>query len=328
MKCVTTPPPAAGSCRPAQALYDRDTRSGTEAHAWYLDDKIDIGNWTITPGMRFEHIESYQNNAITGTHEEVSYNAPLPALNVLYHLTDSWNLYANTEGSFGTVQYSQIGKAVQSGNVEPEKARTWELGTRYDDGALTAEMGLFLINFNNQYDSNQTNDTVTARGKTRHTGLETQARYDLGTLTPTLDNVSIYASYGVCERGNPRERRHPTAIWYHSPPKHKGTLGVDYKPGNWTFNLNSDFQSSQFADNANTVKESADGTGRIPGFMLWGARVAYDFGPQMADLNLAFGVKNIFDQDYFIRLMTTTTKASMQASRARCICRVVEVLMC
>ncbi len=69
-------------------------------------------------------------------------------------------------------------------------------------------------------------------------------------------------------------------------PKHKGTLGVDYKPGNWTFNLNSDFQSSQFADNANTVKESADGsTGRIPGFMLWGARVAYDFGPQMADLN-------------------------------------------
>ncbi|EFX2738193.1 TonB-dependent receptor, partial [Shigella sonnei] len=68
------------------------------------------------------------------------------------------------------------------------------------------------------------------------------------------------------------------------------------------FNLNSDFQSSQFADNANTVKESADGsTGRIPGFMLWGARVVYDFGPQMADLNLAFGVKNIFDQDYFIR---------------------------
>lgn len=36
--------------------------------------------------MRFEHIESYQNNAITGTHEEV--NAPLPALNVLYHLID------------------------------------------------------------------------------------------------------------------------------------------------------------------------------------------------------------------------------------------------
>lgn len=98
--------------------YDRDTRSGTEVHAWYLDDKINVGNWTITPWMRFEHIESYQNNAIKGTHEEVSYNAPLPALNVLYHLTGSWNLYANTEGSLGTVQYSQIGS--EPGSSEPD----------------------------------------------------------------------------------------------------------------------------------------------------------------------------------------------------------------
>ncbi|EJY1761264.1 TonB-dependent receptor family protein [Klebsiella oxytoca] len=280
---------------------DRDTRSGTEAHAWYIDDRVDIGNWTITPGMRFEHIESYQDNNLLGTRERVSYNAPLPALNVLYHLTDSWNLYANTEGSFGTVQYSQIGKAVQSGNVEPEKARTWEVGTRYDDGALTAEMGLFLINFNNQYDSNQTNDTVTARGKTRHSGLEAQTRYALGELSPALDNLSVYASYAyvnaeIREKGDTYGNQVPFS------PKHKGTLGVDYSPGSWTFNLNGDFQSSQFADNANTVAESADGsTGRIPGYMLWGARVAYDFGPQMANLNLALGVKNIFDHAYYTR---------------------------
>ena len=61
---------------------------------------------------------------------------------------------------------------------------------------------------------------------------------------------------------------------------------MDYKPGNWTFNLNSDFQSSQFADNANTVKERRRQYRPHSGFMLWGARVAYDFfGPQMADLN-------------------------------------------
>ncbi|QLU25229.1 TonB-dependent receptor family protein [Klebsiella oxytoca] len=281
--------------------YDRDTRSGTEAHAWYIDDRVDIGNWTITPGMRFEHIASYQDNALLGTRERVSYNAPLPALNVLYHLTDSWNLYANTEGSFSTVQYSQIGKAVQSGNVEPEKARTWEVGTRYDDDALTAEIGLFLINFNNQYDSNQTNDTVTARGKTRHSGLEAQTRYSLGELSPALDNLSLYASYAyvnaeIREKGDTYGNQVPFS------PKHKGSFGVDYKPGSWTFNLNSDFQSSQFADNANTVAESADGsTGRIPGYMLWGARVAYDFGPQMANLNLALGVKNIFDHEYYTR---------------------------
>ncbi|WP_437887330.1 TonB-dependent Fe(3+) dicitrate receptor FecA [Phytobacter sp. V91] len=290
-----------GQMPSTQSPYDRDTRSGTEAHAWYLDDRVDVGNWTITPGMRFEHIESYQDNNIKGTREEVSYNAPLPALNVLYHLNESWNLYANTEGSFGTVQYSQIGKAVQSGNVEPEKARTWEVGSRYDDGVLSAEMGLFLINFDNQYDSNQTNDTVTARGKTRHTGVEGQVRYDFSDLTPALENVSAYASYAyvnaeIREAGDTYGNQVPFS------PKHKGTFGVDYKPGNWTFNLNSEFQSSQFADNANTRAESADGsTGRIPGYMLWGARAGYQFGADMAHLNLAFGVKNLFDHEYFTR---------------------------
>ena len=288
--------------------YDRDTQSGTQANAWYIDDRIDIGNWTITPGMRYEHIQSYQNNYIKGNKQEISYNAPLPALNVLYHLNESWNLYANTEGSFGTVQYSQIGKAVDSGSVEPEKARTWEMGTRFDNQALQAEVGLFLINFSNQYDANQVTDSVTARGKTRHTGIESQLRYDLGDLSPELENFSAYASYAyvnavIREAGETHGNQVPFS------PKHKGTMGLDYTTGNWTLNVNSEFQSSQFADNANTEKESADGsTGRIPGFMLWGARANYNFGPQLANLNLAAGVKNLFDQHYFTRAYDDNNK--------------------
>ncbi len=44
---------------------------------------------------------------------------------------------------------SQIGKAVQSGNVEPEKREPGN-SVPATTTALTAEMGLFLINFNNQ----------------------------------------------------------------------------------------------------------------------------------------------------------------------------------
>lgn len=303
-----TSPASSGKLPTGSSPYDRDTQSGTEAHAWYLDDRIDIGDWTITPGMRYEHIQSYQNNFIKGEKQEIGYNAPLPALNVLYHLNDAWNLYANTEGSFGTVQYSQIGKAVSSGSVEPEKARTWELGTRYDNQVLQAEAGLFLINFSNQYDSNQVTDSVTARGKTRHTGLESKVRYDLGDLSPALENLSVSASYAyvnavIREQGDYHGNQVPFS------PKHKGTLGLDYLTGSWTFNFNSEYQSSQFADNANTREESADGsTGRIPGFMLWGARANYDFGPQYANLNLAVGVKNIFDHEYFTRAYDDNNK--------------------
>ena len=37
--------------------------------------------------------------------------------------------------------------------------------------------------------------SVTARGKTRHTGAETSARYDLSELAPALQDVSGSANY-------------------------------------------------------------------------------------------------------------------------------------
>lgn len=287
---------------------DRDTRGGTEANAFFVDDRIDIGKWTITPGVRYEMIESQQTNNLTNVKYKGDYNTALPALNVLYHLSDSWNLYANTEGSFGSVQYSQMPNRVSSGEVKPEKARTWEVGTRYDNGALRAEIGAFLINFDNQYESNQTNDSVIARGETRHQGIETSVNYALDDLSPALAGFDVYATYAyvdatIREDGPNKGNRVPFSS------KHKGTIGVGYTEGPWKLNLDSSFQSDQFADNANTSKESADGsTGKIPGYMLFSSRAGYDFGPQLSDLNVAVGVKNIFNTQYFTRSFDDNNK--------------------
>lgn len=100
---------------------DRDTRGGTEAHALFVDDRIDIGKWTLTPGIRYEMIESQQSNNLSNVKYKGNYNTALPALNVMYHVDENWNLYANTEGSFGSVQYSQMPNRVASGEVKPER---------------------------------------------------------------------------------------------------------------------------------------------------------------------------------------------------------------
>lgn len=287
---------------------DRDTRGGTQAHAFYIDDRIDIGRWTLTPGIRYEMIDSQQTNNLTHVKYQGDYTTALPALNVLYHVNENWNLYANTEGSFGSVQYSQMPNRVTGGEVKPEKARTWELGTRYDNGNLRAEIGAFLINFDNQYDSNQTNDTVIARGETRHQGIETSINYALDGLSPALAGFDVHASYAfvdatIREDGPNKGNRVPFSS------RHKGTLGVGYTQGPWKLDLDSNYQSSQFADNANTQAESADGsTGRIPGYMLFSSRAGYDFGPQLSDLNVAVGVKNIFNHQYFTRSFDDNNK--------------------
>lgn len=300
--------PVNGELPTTASRNDRDTRGSTEAHAIYLDDRIDIGRWTITPGVRYEMIDSEQSNTLNGQRYQGSYNTALPALNVMYHLTDSWNLYANTEGSFGSVQYSQMPNRVSSGEVKPEKARTWEVGTRYDNGDLQAEIGAFLINFDNQYESNQTNDSVIARGETRHQGIETSVRYALDGLSPALAGFDVHASYAfvdatIREDGPNKGNQVPFSS------RHKGTLGVGYTEGPWQLNLDSSFQSSQYADNANTGDESADGsTGRIPGYLLVSTRAAYDFGPQLSNLKVAVGVKNLFNREYYTRSFDDNNK--------------------
>ncbi|MCD5974992.1 TonB-dependent Fe(3+) dicitrate receptor FecA [Pseudomonas quasicaspiana] len=281
--------------------FDRDTRGATEANAIYIDDRIDIGKWTITPGIRYEMIDTAQSDNFNNRKYQGDYKTALPALNVLYHLTDSWNLYANTEGSFGSVQYSQMSSRIAGGEVKPEKARTWELGTRYDNGNLRAEIGAFMINFDNQYETNQTDSSVIARGETRHQGIETSVNYALAGLNPALAGFDVYATYAfvdatIREDGPNKGNRVPFAS------KHKGTLGVAYTEGPWKLNLDSSYQSDQFADNANTQAETANGAaGKIPGYMLFSTRAAYDFGPQLSDLNVAVGVKNIFNHEYFTR---------------------------
>ena len=127
-------------------------------------------------------------------------------------------------------------------------------------------------------------------------------------LTPALAGFDVYASYAfvdatIREDGPNKGNRVPFSS------RHKGTRGLGYTDGPWKLNLDSTYQSSQFADNANTSRESADGSnGRIPGYMLFSTRAGYDFGPQLSDLNVAVGVKNIFNHQYFTRSFDDNNK--------------------
>ena len=292
---------ASGLLPTVSSRNDRDTRGKTEAHAVYLDDRIDWGLWTITPGVRYERIDQQQINVLTGRPFNGDYSTALPALNVLYRLDEGWNLYANTEGSFGSVQYSQMPNRVRQGLVKPEKARTWEFGTRYDQGVLRAEIGAFLVNFNNQYDSSQTTDSVIARGKTRHAGIESSFGYRLDELVPALKGTEVYGNYAyvdasIREEGPNKGNQVPFSS------KHKGLLGISYTQDAWQAGFEGEFLSSQYADNANTVAESADGsTGRIPGYGTWNLRGSYDFGPSLHHLKIGAGIKNIFGREFYTR---------------------------
>lgn len=279
------------------SAFDRDTSGSTRAHAFFIDDRIDAGNWTITPGLRNERIRSYQDNNLTAKRDGGNYKVLLPALNVLYHASDAWKLYASSDSSFGTVQYSKMANAVASGGAAPEKARSWELGTRYRQGGLRAEANLFLIRFSNQYESNQQDNSVYARGKTRHRGLEGSVEYDVAAVR----GVTVYASYAYVDAVI-KEAGPNFGLQVPFSPRHKGTAGIGYQAGKWRASFDGMFEGAQFADSANTVAETAAGNnGRVPGYGVWAMRGSVDLAGGPASWRLSAGVKNLFGHAYFAR---------------------------
>lgn len=113
----------------------------------------------------------------------------------MYHISDAWKVFANYETSFGSLQYFQLGQG-GTGNstangLEPEKAKTYEIGTRYDDGGFAGELTAFYIDFDDelQYISNDVG--WTNLGATKHQGIEASVRYDLAGLDPRLEGLSV-----------------------------------------------------------------------------------------------------------------------------------------
>ncbi len=303
---------AGGSPYATPVTVTADNTGGTEAHSVYIDDRINVGNWTVTPGLRYERVRTTWHSRLKGFQREVNYLEPLPSLNVMYHLSDAWKLYANYNTSFGSLQYFQLGQDPGAplpsyGNevgpgLEPEKAHTYEVGTRYNNGAWSAEVTLFRIDFDSQLQYVK-QDGWTQLGATSHNGIETALSYDLGSLDSALDGLSAYASFAYTKATADKGVFADKDLSFYS--RETATLGLRYERNRWTWNLDGYAQSQQRSPGPGPVyitEESADGRyGDIPGYGLWNARGEYNFGPQLSNLTLGVGVKNLFDHQYFTR---------------------------
>ncbi|MCH7395267.1 TonB-dependent siderophore receptor [Acinetobacter dispersus] len=283
----------------------------TEAHAFYVDNRTDLGAWSLTPGLRFERIKINENmyklnrdySVLNGVNASKTYDSVLPSFAVIYKANEQWNIFANYGKSFAPFQYSQMATTnsdrayLTMDGLNPEKADNYEIGTHYLDDYLSLEFTLFYIDFADQLKRDDAAQTYTNLGATKHKGAELGLKYNLGAINDTLANVSVYANTTYTKATASAGQDSGSELDFYS--NWIGNAGVDYKHDQWTFNTNLYAQSSQVAAD----KDDATGRyGNIPGYGIVGVRAAYDFAnTSLSGLKVGLGVKNLFNQEYYTR---------------------------
>lgn len=290
---------AAGGSPSGNGTLTRHGTNTTEATAVYVDDRIKIGKLTVTPGVRFEDIKTTGKNELTQASGQKQYKETLPSLHASYSISDKLEAYGGYGESFGALQFFQLNMAGDT-NLEAEKARTVEAGVRYNTPALEADATVYNTRFNNQIEF--VTDHYENRGKTKHNGLEFagKLKLDEALQKPALKGVTLNGNYTFTKAELASGANNGKDLAF--VPRHAGSIGLGLERAGWKHNATVYSQTSQFADDANTAAETANGrNGKVPGFTTLNLSTSKDFKLAGSTLKVGAGINNALDKEHYLR---------------------------
>ena len=195
-----------GLVPPVGETYPLKRFPDTTETSWalYAQDEINFGDWTVTPGLRYDHFQikadqaGFASNAVS-----LSGNATSPKLGVMYRVDPAWSVFGNYAAGFRAPNAGQVNaffenpvgnyKTIPNPNLKPEKSQNLELGVR---GRL-ANVSLDVAAFTGRYkdfidDQVQVGGTGAPgdpqifqsinRGRVNISGVEVKGRADWGRM--------------------------------------------------------------------------------------------------------------------------------------------------
>jgi Fe(3+) dicitrate transport protein len=286
----------------SEEQYDYYTGS-----AW-IENRLHMGDWTVTPGLRFEYVEIdgrnrfNQNQELRGLSVEKDFTEVLPGLTLSRLLNEHWSVYGGAQRTFAAPQAPQISITRNPQDISAQYAWVYELGTRARtaDRLLGADLTFYHIDYRDRLvpDPDQFDVFVNA-GDSRHRGVELALETDLEAAG--LSGLSAWSSTSWNDskftNGEFDGNRFAGA------PRWLLSWGTRYDhvaTGLWA-SIDGAYVGPAFTDAANTRDISADGTrGLRPSYSLWNASIGWDhkFGDD-TELSLMLGGRNVFDEEYF-----------------------------
>ncbi|WP_323113576.1 TonB-dependent siderophore receptor [Pseudomonas guariconensis] len=185
--------PALGQPRPALTRTTTDDKENLKTWAAFVQDQVALTDrLKALAGLRFERFEHQYDNYLPGSTDwTAADNAVTPRLGLMYDLTDTVAIYANTARSFKP----NSGASRQGQGFDPEKGKSYELGVKWEalDRQLSVDAAIYHIVKENVLANDPLDPTGTykiAAGEVRSRGLDINVA---GNLTPEWRVIGGYA---------------------------------------------------------------------------------------------------------------------------------------
>ncbi|MBM4203808.1 MAG: TonB-dependent receptor [Gammaproteobacteria bacterium] len=296
-------------------LVERNTRE-TRANAVSLQNRLVLGNFEVTPGIRHERIHNDRSNGLNNASGDATTTAWLPSLGMSWQLNDSVSLFASAHEGFSPPRTEDLidNNGFQT-HVNAEKSRNLEAGIRSNFGALSLDATLFRTDFDTQIavGSIAGGSVPLAEGETRYEGLELAAYTNFENLfgwnwtpyaqlawtwLPTADLESAFTRVDnrTLIPGALKGNRLPYA------PEYLVTASIGAK---WSHGLDAHLElvyvDDQYADFANTREAAVNGNGQfgeISSYNIW--NISLNWTPETWPVTLFTTVKNIGGKKYIV----------------------------
>jgi Fe(3+) dicitrate transport protein len=286
-----------------------DNERKNQAYSGFAQHRFVFGKFSVTPGLRLEHVRFERTNRLfnggAGVFGNTSLTESIPGIGAAYTPSSRVTVFAGIHRGFAPPRTEDIINNA-GGFVELEPERSWntEAGVRVRAArGFTLDATWFRLDYRNQIIpatlAGGVGAVLTSAGHTLHEGVEAGGRYQwrsvwvrgAWTWLPMarfeerrFSNVAGFAN--VLVTGN-RLPYAPGSLF-------NGMLGWRHRSGLNAF-VEGVQTGRQYGDDLNTVNSTPDGQrGAIPGNVIWNATVNVPWEAKRT--TFFFSVKNALDR--------------------------------
>jgi Fe(3+) dicitrate transport protein len=288
-----------------------------QAWSGFATTKATIGAWTISPGLRFEHIDLERLNRLnpaSPVRGKDQVQEWIPGLGVSYKINPRFAAYVGVHKGFSPprVEDAINNTTGSSINLDAETSTNWEAGLRGDvTKGVAVDLTWFRMDFDNQIVPSSVaggaGATLTSAGKTLHQGLEASLRgslADMGLMTTgndlyfraALTHVADASYVGTRFSGvSGNTTRSVTGNRLPYAPEWLINAAIGYRLGTMgEFQVEYVRTDEMFTDDLNTVAPTEDGQrGLIKAADIW--NLTLNIHPESWPLGAYIAVKNAGD---------------------------------